>query len=63
MNQAQEVAAYMRLLAAVLHLGNLVISNPQTDWPKTEEEKQEKGQDVEVGRCKHDMQQQICGGV
>ena len=31
----------MRLLAAVLHLGNLTINNPATDWPKSEEEKKE----------------------
>jgi uncharacterized membrane protein YgcG len=37
--EAQEVAALLRLLAAVLHLGNLEISDAATDWPLTSAEK------------------------
>jgi len=37
--ETQEVAALMRLLAAVLHLGNLEISDAETDWPLTSSEK------------------------
>jgi len=37
--ETQEVAALMRLLAAVLHLGNLEITDAETDWPMTSAEK------------------------
>jgi len=37
--EPQEVTAMMRLLSAILHLGNIEISNPSTDWGLTDEEK------------------------